>query len=156
MEKTNLNCDMSLTKFLQIYFGANPSQIKNITHKDAFRLFSLEALTDVEFWAEHNAKDLMTNYIRVKDKHNIIMYYSKLELVYQTDIINSDNMEFNKYSEMENCFILLQTIDIKSLTPRELYELKQKLKKIKKYVGKGIDRQIYKIDKQLRYLKRRN
>lgn len=156
MEKANSNYDMSLIKFLQIYFGVNPWQVKYITHKDAFELFNLNALTDTEFWDKHSEKDLKENYIRVKDRHNIIMYYKKLKMLDEQNIIICNEMDFNAPLEIENYFMLLQTTDIKNLTSKELCELRNQLKNIKKYIGKSVDRKISTINKQLRYIKGRD
>lgn len=156
MEKANSNYDMSLIKFLQIYCGVNPWQVKYITHKDAFKLFDLKVLTDTEFWDKHSEKDLKENYIRVKDRHNIIMYYEKLKMLDEQNIITCNEMDFNAPLEIENYFMLLQTTDIKNLNSEELYQLKRQLKNIKKYIGKCVDGKIGMIDKQLSYIKRRN
>lgn len=154
MEKTVLNYDMSLIKFLNLYFGVNPKQAKNITHKDACKLFSLEPLTE-ENIKKHSQEDLRINYIRVKDKYNNIMYYQKLEMISVLETIECNESEFNEYTEIEWQFIALTNIDISNLTPWQLQELKHELKNIKKYIGKQVDRKIASIDKQLRYIKRR-
>lgn len=155
MEKAVLDYDMSLIKFLNLYFGVNPNQVKNISHKDACKLFSLEPLTE-ENIKKHSQEDLRINYIRVKDKYNNIMYYQKLEMIYKLEVTEYNESQFNEYTEIEWQFILLDDIDISNLTPWQLQKLKNELKCIKKYIGKKVDKKIYSIDKQLRYIKRRD
>ena len=149
--------EITLVKFLQIYFGVAPAVSKNITHEDVQQLFStVESLTDRDFWLTCNHEDLLTEYVRVKDKNNIIMYYKRLELFNADDMQESFDLDYSDCSEIDYLCILLNNIDINNLSKYELCELKNKLKKIKKQNAKNIDKKITDINKRLRYMKRRN
>ena len=157
MKKEMIDYDITLVKFLKIYFGVAPAQAKNITHEDAKQLFEpIETLTDNEFWLANKEQNLGTQYIRVKDNNNIIMYYKKLEFCDVDDIMESTDAEYNGMSDMEYMCIMLKNVDINKLNKYELCELRKQLKRIKKLNVKNIDGKITAINKRLRYMKRRN
>lgn len=162
MSKTMLDNEITLTKFLYIYFGIAPIVAKNITHQDMKKLIpDVRCLGDKEFWAKYGYeelcnKELCNNYIKVTDKNNNIMYYNKndIDSSLVMPLPENDDPTFENPSEIEYLAIELCDTDITKLNPRQLCELKDYLKKVKKYSGKIIDKKIATVQKQLRKIKK--
>ncbi len=77
-EKSILEKEISMTKFLSLFLGINPAKARYITHEDARVLFpNLQIMTDREFWDRNTNEDLV-NYVKVKDKNKQTMYYKKI------------------------------------------------------------------------------
>ena len=76
-EKSMLEKEISMTKFLSLFYGINPAQARLISHDDLKLLINdLEVMTEREFFDKKSLEDLI-NYVKVKDKDNKIRYYKK-------------------------------------------------------------------------------
>ena len=81
MEKSILEKEISMPKFLSVFLGLHPVTAKNITHEDAKILFSdLESYSDREFWDKCRREE-SSNYVRVKDKNKKVKYYRTPEMI---------------------------------------------------------------------------
>lgn len=95
MEKSLIENEISMTKFLNRFLGVNPNIAKNITHDDVKILFSnLESFTDYEFWNKNMQFDII-DFVRVKDKNKKVKYYRK-------PIINIKE-EIQELEKIEEC-----------------------------------------------------
>ena len=154
MEKTMLEKEITMTRFLSLFLGVNPAQARNITHKDAAVLFSnLVSYTDTEFYTNVRDND-MVNYARVKDKDKKIMYYLKPTIKERFENDECTDLEFNSNFELENLLLEFQDIDLSSLDKWELCELKDRLKLIKAHNSKILNDEISAVKKQLKKLKK--
>lgn len=153
-EKSMLEKEISMTKFLSLFLGINPAQARHITHEDAKILFpNLLVMTDCEFWANNNYEELV-NYVKVKDKNNDTMYYKKIGIKEDYIPDNCCDFEYNSTTEIDYLLIPLCNIDLDSLDKRQLCDLRKKLKKIKKINRKLLDEELDDIQKRLRKLKK--
>lgn len=156
MGNSMLDREISMTKFLSLFFGINPAKARHITHKDLRVIYpTLESFSDFEFWKLHSYEDLI-NYIKVKDKDNKIMYYTKIKVKTNELPIECSDSEYNDESELNALIIPLQGIDLDNLDKWELCELKRKLKNIKKINRKVLDEEISAVKKQLQKIRKEN
>ena len=153
-EKSMLEKEISMTKFLSLFYGINPAQARLISHSDLKLLISdLEVMTEREFFNQKSLEDLI-NYIKVKDKDNKIRYYKKPKINERNEIYECTDYEFSCKTEIDYLIIPLQNIDLELLDKRELCELRKKLKKIKKLNRNLLDEEINAVQKRLRKLKK--
>lgn len=153
-EKSMLEKEISMTKFLSLFYGINPAQARLISHDDLKLLINdLEVMTEREFFDKKSLEDLI-NYVKVKDKDNKIRYYKKPKINERNEIYECTDYEFFCKTEIDYLIVPLQNIDLELLDKRELCELRKKLKKLKKLNRNLLDEEINAVQKRLRKLKK--
>ena len=154
MEKTMLEKEITMTKFLSHFLGVNPAIARNITHKDASVLFSnLVVYTDADFYSSIEACE-MINYVRVKDCNKKTMYYEKPLIKDNTDIPECTDFEYNFNMELDSLVAEFIELNISDLEKWQLLELIERLKCIKKHNRKILNEEIKIAKKQLRKIKK--
>ena len=153
-EKSMLEKEISMTKFLSLFYGINPAQARLISHDDLKLLINdLEVMTEREFFDKKSLEDLI-NYVKVKDKDNKIRYYKEPKINERNEIYECTDYEFSSKTEIDYLIVPLQNIDLELLDKRELCELRKKLKKLKKLNRNLLDEEINAVQKRLRKLKK--
>lgn len=154
MEKTMLEKEITMTKFLSHFLQINPAIARNITHSDAKILFSnLVIYSDADFYNFVDSKQ-MINYIRVKDCNKKIMYYQKPTLKNDVEIPECTNMEYNFNDNLDPLIVKSIEIDLNNLEKWQLCELLEQLKYLKKNNRKILNNEIEAVKKQLRKIKK--
>jgi len=153
-KKSILEKEISMTKFLSLFYGMNPAQARLISHDDLKLLINdLESMSERDFFSKYSLEDLIY-YIKVKDKNNKIRYYKKPKIDEINEVYECTDYEFLSATELDYLIIPLQNINLELLNKRELCELRKKLKKLKKLNRKLLDEEINAIQKRLRKIKK--
>lgn len=143
---------ISLTKYLNYYYGIKPGVAQNMTHQDVRQLINnIEFYSEEEFIEKFDIEQLV-NFVLVRDKNGKYYLYKKIEtLIEDESLIEESNIE---YDEIRKYIMLivsdLNNVNLKQLQTWQLHELRRTVKKFKKLYNVNFDSTLYKIRNEMR------
>ena len=139
---------MSIMKFLQQYFGIDPSKTRFLTHEDLSK-YNTGIKLITEFDEDFDYKLATGEIIEVIDaKHQSQYYEINRELLLSDEEIINDNED---YDLMINDIISLDDVEFSNLETYELLDLRNKLKKDIRRICGCYDEYLYLIKQELSF-----
>lgn len=137
---------MSIMKFLQQYFGIDPSKTRFLTHEDLSK-YNTGIKLITEFDENFEYKLVTGEIIEVIDaKHQSQYYEINRELLLSNDDINIDHEDFDF---LIDDIISLDDLDLQNMDKYELLLLRKKLKKDARRICGCYDEYLYLIKQEL-------